>query len=261
MPELTIRGAAEAQISSAEDVPSNLDHGPGNDEEPRASTSAVTLEAVNGKEPSSTSNGAPAQVRPPKPWGLAEYGIPPPPADLQPDPAVEAKLRHFHTLRAQGVFFNDSLQSNKSFRNPSILSKLVDFVNVDEKLSAMPPDVWSSSHGVAPQAWAASIAELQKQDSEERERAQQRGKRNAIDFASSASSSSRPKERIRMADAGTSMSSSTSRPREKDERKSSRWDKGDSSRRSEDRRHGDRHSHASGRSHRTRSRSPASRRY
>ena len=173
---------------------------------------------------------------------------------------LQAKLRHFHTLRAQGVFFNDSLQSNKSFRNPSILSKLVDFVNVDEKLSAMPSDIWSSSHGVAPQAWAASIAELQKHESEERERAQQRGKRSAIDFASSTSSSSRPKERIRMPDAAAS-SSSTSRAREKDERKSSRWDKGDSSRRSEGRRHGDRDGRTGDKDYRTRSRSPASRRY
>lgn len=140
----------------------------------------------------------------------------------------------------------------------------MDFVNVDEKLSAMPPEIWSSSHGVAPQAWAASIAELQKQDSEERERAQQRGKRSAIDFASSTSSSSKPRERIRMPETGTS-SSASSMARHGDGRKPSRWDKADSSRGSEDRRHGDRDSRAGGRDqrshHQMRSRSPASRRY
>jgi hypothetical protein len=146
-------------------------------------------------------------------------------------------LRHFHTLRSQGVYFNASLQGNKSFRNPSILSKLVNFVNVDEKLSAFPPEVWSSSSGVAREAWAESIAELQKQRSEEREKAQERGKRSGIDFTSSA-----PKQRI-------SVSSS------KDER-SSRWDTGrsrqddrESSKRYEDR---DRY--------RDRSRSPVRRR-
>lgn len=181
-------------------------------------------------------------------------------------PQFQAKLRHFHALRAQGVFFNDSLQSNKSFRNPSILSKLVDFVNVDEKLSAIPSDVWSSSRGVSPQAWATSIAERQKQESEERERAQQRGKRTAIDFASSSTSSSRARERIRLPDPVSSSSGSKARYGE--DRKPSRWDSADSSRHSEIRRRSDREreSRDDGRQesrsqHRTRSRSPTSRRY
>lgn len=172
----------------------------------------------------------------------------------------QAKLRHFHALRAQGVFFNNSLQSNKSFRNPSILSKLVDFVNVDEKMSAIPLDIWSSSHGVSPQAWAASIAERQKQESEERERAQQRGKRSGIDFSSSTSTRDRPRERL-----GVSESSSRASQRPKDDRKPSRWDKADPTRRSEHTRYGDRDGRESSKdsrqSHRTRSRSPASRRY
>ena len=167
---------------------------------------------------------------------------------------MQAKLRHFHTLRAQGVYFNNSLQSNKSFRNPSILSKLVDFVNVDEKLSAMPADVWSSSHGVSSQAWAASIAERQKQLNDERERIQARGKRSAIDFTSS-SSSNRPRERIRMPEAASSSSKSGARQR--DDRTSSKWDRDDSSRRSEG---APRRRDRDGR-RRTRSRSPVSRHY
>lgn len=69
----------------------------------------------------------------------------------------QAKLRHFHALRAQGIYFNATLQANKSFRNPAILQKLVDFVAVDEKKSAFPPDVWESSFGLGPDAWADAL--------------------------------------------------------------------------------------------------------
>lgn len=56
--------------------------------EPQASTSALRLENGHDVLHDSTSY-AEASVKPPKPWGLAEYGIPAPPSDLQPDPAVE----------------------------------------------------------------------------------------------------------------------------------------------------------------------------
>lgn len=155
----------------------------------------------------------------------------------------KAKLRHFHTLRSQGVYFNASLQSNKSFRNPSILSKLVSFVNVDEKLSAFPPDVWSSSSGVASDAWAERIAEQQKQRSEEREKAQERGKRSAIDFTGAV-----PKERISLASG------------KEESKRSSRWDSGKAAHdnRSTSKRHDDRDRHRY--RERDRSRSPDRRR-
>lgn len=121
------------------------------------------------------------------PWGLDDYGIPRPSRSIKPNPAVEvrvfvsrsrmpgmdalrceadlktfvshaqAKLRHFHALRQQNVHFNATLQANKSFRNPSILSKLVDFVAVDDKLAGFPREVWTSSAGLGPDAWASAI--------------------------------------------------------------------------------------------------------
>lgn len=177
----------------------------------------------------------------------------------------QAKLRHFHTLRSQGVFFNDSLQNNKSFRNPSILSKLVDFVNVDEKLSNIPSDIWSSSHGVSRDAWAASIADRQKVLADEREKAQQRGKRSNIDFAASSSStsSSKPKERSKGSDNHLSASRSNhSATKDRDDRKRSRWDKDDFSSskvHDSDRWRRDRVDGRSNERYRTRSRSPTRR--
>jgi len=56
---------------------------PAENDEPQASTSAVTLD--NGLD-----TVKPQSVQlPRRPWGLADYGIPPPPSDILPDPAVE----------------------------------------------------------------------------------------------------------------------------------------------------------------------------
>lgn len=42
----------------------------------------------------------------------------------------------------QGKHFNTSLMSNKSFRNPHLYAKLVEFVDVNEKGTNFPKDVW-----------------------------------------------------------------------------------------------------------------------
>jgi len=38
--------------------------------------------------------------------------------------------------------FNDSLMSNRSFRNPHLYTKLVEFVDVDERSTNFPGDMW-----------------------------------------------------------------------------------------------------------------------
>lgn len=68
-------------------MPMNPEDLPNGREQPQASTSAVTLD--NGHEEASKASVLELRSRPKKPWGLAEYGIRPPPADLLPDPAVE----------------------------------------------------------------------------------------------------------------------------------------------------------------------------
>lgn len=72
------------------------------------------------------------------------------------DPALQAKLDHFHKLKEeQGTHFNQSLLRNRSFRNPHIYAKLVQWVGVEETASAFsemskgeekdPDRVWFSS--------------------------------------------------------------------------------------------------------------------
>ena len=58
-----------------------------------------------------------------RPFRLARFGLLPP-STAPVDPALEAKLAHFHQLSAQGLSFNASLMRNKAFRNPHILGAL-----------------------------------------------------------------------------------------------------------------------------------------
>ena len=91
---------------------------------------------------------------------LEDWGIPP--SSGEPcDPVIEvrnffhpkqcrhrgfqAKLSQFHILKRDPQnqkHFNDSLMSNRSFRNPHLYAKLVEFVNVDECVTNFPKDIW-----------------------------------------------------------------------------------------------------------------------
>jgi len=59
--------------------------------------------------------------------------------------ALQAKLAQFHALKKdphQPKHFNDSLMSNRSFRNPHLYAKLVEFVDVDERTTNFPKEIW-----------------------------------------------------------------------------------------------------------------------
>ncbi|GAA99239.1 uncharacterized protein L969DRAFT_93701 [Mixia osmundae IAM 14324] len=129
---------------------------------------------------------------------LQRMGVDPSSSAEPVSETLEAKLATFHELKSTGIHFNDTLVRNKAFRNPHILSKLVDFLNIDEKTSNFPKSVWDAQHGLPPEASASRIAEAQKRRAEERTAAQAPGKRSAIAFESS--SSRRPEEYSRQND-------------------------------------------------------------
>ena len=60
-----------------------------------------------------------------RPFRLARFGLRPPSTTAKSNPALEAKLAHFHQLSSQGLSFNASLTRNKAFRNPHILGPSV----------------------------------------------------------------------------------------------------------------------------------------
>ena len=58
---------------------------------------------------------------------------------------TQTKLAQFMTLKRDPdnpKHFNDSLMSNRSFRNPHLYTRLVEFVDVDERATNFPKDLW-----------------------------------------------------------------------------------------------------------------------
>lgn len=126
-------------------------------------------------------------LRPPPIPDVDDWGIPP--ESQKPcDPEVEAKLMHFHTLKNDGnapKHFNDSLMMNRSFRNPHLYAKLVEFADVDEKATNFPRDVWDPTD-MREEWYADKIAEAQRTRYEQQtSSSNHREKRSRIEFSTS----------------------------------------------------------------------------
>jgi len=144
-------------------------------------------EEVAGGDGSGGTESIRSLLCPPPIPGVDDWGIPP--ASQNPcDPGVEAKLMHFHTLKNDPnapKHFNDSLMMNRSFRNPHLYAKLVEFVDVEEKATNFPRDVWDPTD-MHEEWFADKIAEAQKIRYEQQASgSSQREKRSRIEFATS----------------------------------------------------------------------------
>ncbi|KAH9936983.1 HCNGP-like protein-domain-containing protein [Fomitopsis serialis] len=124
-------------------------------------------------------------LRPAEIPGVEDWGVPPPPS-TPCDPALEAKLTQFMSLKrnlSDPIHFNDSLMSNRSFRNPHLYTRLVEFVDVDERATNFPKELWDPTD-VQDEWYADRIAEAQKVRSEQQAAQDGSFKRLKIDFAS-----------------------------------------------------------------------------
>ncbi|KAK1227185.1 hypothetical protein PQX77_009819 [Marasmius sp. AFHP31] len=197
---------------------------------PRASSSRDTAPTSPQAESStadltpSTSQSQPEELqrirdvlRPPPIPGVADWGIPPEPGpnECEPcDPAIEAKLLQFYNLKHPTAsasssatsasdpiptprHFNDSLMSNRSFRNPHLYAKLVEFVDVDERETNFPKELWDPYQIVeGKHGWdAEKIAAHQKARSEQQAQTQTFGKRSQLEFTSASSHSGHGKDK------------------------------------------------------------------
>ncbi|KAJ3168987.1 SAP30-binding protein [Geranomyces variabilis] len=90
----------------------------------------------------------PGTVLPPEPPGEA-------------DPAIQAKILKWLDLKASGMVFNDRLESTHAFRNPSITSKMIEYLGLDERGSNFSKDVYNPE-GFPPEAYYDKIAERQR---------------------------------------------------------------------------------------------------
>lgn len=71
--------------------------------------------------------------------------IPPSPPG-SPDPASNAKFKRFLELKAKGIHFNDDLGKKPTFRNPSLLTTLMDragLENEDQYKTSIPLSIWN----------------------------------------------------------------------------------------------------------------------
>ncbi|KAH9917687.1 HCNGP-like protein-domain-containing protein [Epithele typhae] len=129
---------------------------------------------------------------PPPIPGMQDWGIPSEP-DEPCDEGIRTKIATFLALKRDPEsprHFNDSLMSNRNFRNPHLYAKLVEFVDVDERTTNFPTDLWDPLD-IKEDWFADRIAEAQKARSEATSTAQRSAKRTKIDFTGSSSSSVR----------------------------------------------------------------------
>ncbi|KAF8191731.1 HCNGP-like protein-domain-containing protein [Pholiota molesta] len=133
-------------------------------------------------------------LQPPPIPDVPDWGIPT--ESLEPcDPVLRTKLAQFSALKNDPVnpkHFNDSLMSNRSFRNPHLYTKLVEFVDVDERATNFPKDIWDPND-VKPDWFAHQIADAQKEQSERQSASQTPGKRSHINFSSAKDKESVPR--------------------------------------------------------------------
>ncbi|KAJ7636915.1 HCNGP-like protein-domain-containing protein [Roridomyces roridus] len=159
--------------------------------EASTSTAAASSSQQHISDPQDELTRIRALLKPPPIPGVEDWGIPP--ASTEPcDPAIQAKLAQFLSLKnaVPPKHFNDSLMANRAFRNPHLYAKLVEFVDVDERTTNFPPELWDPND-VEDGWYADRLAETQKARSEQQTAAKE--KRTQIAFTSgSATSTSKP---------------------------------------------------------------------
>jgi HCNGP-like protein len=85
------------------------------------------------------------------PPDMDDFGIPPSPPG-SPSSLLTQKIENIREWRERGVYFNDNLASNKSFRNPRILEKLRGYAGIQDQYSShLSTSIWNP-HGF-PDDW------------------------------------------------------------------------------------------------------------
>jgi len=75
----------------------------------------------------------------------------------------------YDKMRRDGFDFNRTIQQKKSFRNPSIYEKLIDFCNIDQKGTNFPPEIYDP-HIWGKESFYDELDKTQRKDMERRER-------------------------------------------------------------------------------------------
>ncbi|KAI8879482.1 HCNGP-domain-containing protein [Backusella circina FSU 941] len=134
-----------------------------------------TSDVINDRKVRLLQALTPKPIKDVKNWGIQDEPVTP----CDPDRAEQ--IAHFLSLRRSGQRLNDHLSRNKSFRNPRIYTKLVEFTEVDEFGSNFEKEDFDP-YGFPKELYIDGILETQKRLAEEKVASQQN--RSSVQFVS-----------------------------------------------------------------------------
>ncbi|VUC36016.1 unnamed protein product [Clonostachys rosea] len=114
---------------------------------------------------------------------IPNMDIPPSPPG-SPTETTNKKFEQFIQLKKKGVHFNAKLETSIALKNPSLVDKLMAFVDIDEQSqyeTTLPTDLWNPK-GFPDWAYRDSLKKSQDKIARERESEKGSGTRTAIDF-------------------------------------------------------------------------------
>lgn len=110
----------------------------------------------------------------------------------------------YDRMRREGLDLNKVIQKKKSFRNPSIYEKLIDFCNIDQKGTNFPPEIYDP-HIWGKESYYDELDKAQRKDMERREK--EKRDKTKIEFV-----------------VGTKKSSSDGSSHSDEKKRKSKWD-------------------------------------
>ena len=114
---------------------------------------------------------------------VPNFDIPPSPPG-SPPPQMEAIVARFIEMKKKGMHFNEKLATTSSMKNPSLFSKIMRNIGMDESEqygTTLPTELWNPN-GFPPWAYKEELAKTQQAAQKKREEDLARRPREAIDF-------------------------------------------------------------------------------
>ena len=114
--------------------------------------------------------------------------IPPSPPG-SPPPGANKKFEQFLELKKKGTHFNAKLEQSSALKNPSLMDKLMRFVEIDERhqySTTLPTDLWNPAD-FPEWAFKDKLRKSNDKLAKEKEAERTSGNRTAVDFVASTS--------------------------------------------------------------------------
>ncbi len=114
---------------------------------------------------------------------IANYDIPPSPPG-SPVGSTNSRFKQFLGLKKKGVHFNEKLAKSSALKNPSLMQKLMDFVDIDEAgqyATTLPKDLWDPK-AFPENAYKEELAKSQQHILRRKEEERTRGQRDTVEF-------------------------------------------------------------------------------